>query len=385
MFRALAGAVGNDDTILTVHPEDAVGALEAIWRGGNAVALGSGTIITDLQRAVAAPTSNAAVNTAIAAGLPLWHHLMYAYLIECTGGIEVLREIVRRFYLEELVDSPTTELQRWMRATEELVFGPPAPFATFGGRSDLRGSYEIVRRNIYWRAFGLDLPHPVTGPHAQAAWKSNVANTLFRERWSELLRQVWTALENRRNSAGANPADDNYIALLCQSLDDMLGARRQGGLLAREEFAAVATLDWLHLTVRGPNQVIAALDCAANTPEDRLQRLASKVGMKASRVSRELFDLADRVSNLLWSIEAGTFNTGTAARAFFDPTIVPTPPVQADINLIIDLWQSATGDPVKTRQVTITGTPAPGQPLRIPGSQPLAPVATAPSTNGVRR
>ena len=74
-------------------------------------------------------------------------------------------------------------------------------------------------------------------------------NTSFREKWSELLRQVWLGYENRNNAVGANATDDAYLQLLCESLQDMMNMRRRGGFLAREEFASVALLSWFELTL----------------------------------------------------------------------------------------------------------------------------------------
>ena len=78
---------------------------------------------------------------------------------------------------------------------------------------------------------------------------STIANTDFRAKWTELLRQVWLGLKNNSNASGANPTDPAYVALLCKALQDMMNNRRKNGQLAREEFAYVTTLNWFDLTL----------------------------------------------------------------------------------------------------------------------------------------
>jgi hypothetical protein len=106
--------------------------------------------------------------------------------------------------------------------------------------------------------------------------------------------------------------------------------------------------------------------------------------------SRELFELAEPMSALLWAIELGRFNTGPDAAALFLPNVVNGPPTKlnTEVNRIIDLWQSATGTRIKTPAGSPAGVPVArtqGQPLRAP-SPAAAPVpaATATSPNGSR-
>jgi hypothetical protein len=77
------------------------------------------------------------------------------------------------------------------------------------------------------------------------------------------------------------------------------------------------------------------------------------------------------MSALLRAIEAGLFDLGTDAETLYLP-ITGNEAVVEDMNRIIDLWQSATGDRVKDRP---TGQAA--QPLRLPTPAPASAV-TAP-------
>ncbi len=315
-----------------------------------------------------------------------WEHLIYAYLIESTGVMDILGEVVRRFALGETLESPTDpDATAWLRATEELFYREPPLFSAVALTSRLRPESCVERRRAYWRLFALDLPHPppcVGGaPVTGEPWKqlTGPVNGRFREIWVELLRQVWLGITNARNNIGANPTDVGYVAYLCRSLADMAEVRRRGGMLAREEFAYVATMAWFHLTVETDTAIVRALraETEGGHPADRLRRIGERVGMAPSPASRELFELADRMAVRLRLIDRRVFDTAPAAQLLFDTT-VPANPIPAAMNDIIDRWQSATGDPIKQLAVTMNtgsvGSMRPGaataQPVRLPEPSP---------------
>jgi hypothetical protein len=335
----------------------------------------------------------------------LWDHLIYAYLIESTGVYEIIARILGRIVRGETLGRLQPATLQWVRATEELLFRDPPLFSIGGIESRARPDIRIQRRNAHWRMFGLDLPHPLPASAAagetQAPWKldiGNGANTAFVSRWNELLTQVWTGYENKTNESGANPTDAQYVGLLCEAIDDMLGNRRQGGLLAREEFSHVAAMSWCHLTVEEDTPLVQDLQATATSPAERLAKLGERVGMAPAPRSRELFELADPMSSLLWAIELGFFNQTGSPEALYLPTVPNGPPTKLnlEVNRIIDLWQSATGTRIKTPTATAAAAPAgapatrlPAQPLRVPspGTAPgPAPVGAAAgrSTNGSR-
>jgi hypothetical protein len=100
--------------------------------------------------------------------------------------------------------------------------------------------------------------------------------------------------------------------------------------------------------------------------------------MKPATRARELFELSELLSGLLRSIEVGLFNNGTGARTLYADLGAANQALRTDMNRIIDLWQSATGERVKDRPVATTTGTLSAQPLRIP--KPAEPV----STNGAR-
>jgi hypothetical protein len=310
-----------------------------------------------------------------------WEHMIYAYLVECTGVVEILGEIVRRFAMGETLDPPTVQTLAWARATEDLFFRDPPAFHISGAVSSLRPDSRVNRRNAYWRMFGMDLPHPVAGQSDAQAWKRDAgaggANTRFLETWHELLRQVWLGIEHDRNAVGANPTDPNYVGYLCQTLAEMLRQRRRGGMLARDEFAYVCMLSWFHLTVEYDTPVVVDLKAtagAAGNPADRLAALGARVGITPPRGTRELFELAEILSVVLWCIERDEFTNSKDAPLLYSSFNGTNTVIPAVMMRIVDLWQSATGVRVKDLAVTVRGGAAPGpapQPTRLP-SAPLA-------------
>ena len=433
MFRALAQAISNSTTptvaeanaVLGVYPLQLSRWLEEAWRKGGIVGNldGDWTKIlgTAVTQAIDTPlgdvsrlqTPDVMLDTLLS-GVdpkpgqvlqppplhrvpvsmppPVWDHLFYAYLVEATGIFEILGDVVRRYVVGETLAVPSPETVAWVRATEDLFFRDPPLFSTGGAlMSNLRPSAAVNRRNAYWRMFGMDLPHPVGRGIQGQPWKVDIgpnSNARFLELWNELLRQVWLGYENDTNTSGPKSTDSSYVGYLCQTLSELLKLRRQGGMLAREEFSFVTMMSWFHLTVEYDTSVIVDLKATAGgrgNPADRLAAIGARVGIAPSRQSRELFELADLVSPVLWSIELGLFNDSDKAELLYthDPLKITKPVIAQNMNRIIDLWQSGTGVRVKDLAVTTRGPSQerrPAQPTRLLPGPLVAPMKTA--TNG---
>ena len=416
MFLSLAklfeDAGGTREQALLVHPIQLSRWLDEAWAGAalvpelpigtasiNAPFLGDAGIIgaldlPQLPSALLAPSGidppdaggfSGQVEPSTAGGVGLlWHHLIYAYLIESTGAFEVFAEVVRRLVAGETLGTLSLEGASWVRATEELFFRDPPLFSIAGIVSEARPLSRVTRRNAYWRMFGFDLPHPLPstlpGGERQRDWKAQVGlgvNADFRAKWAELLRQVWHGLENFSNTSGSNPTDASYIAFLCESLKDMQNNRRRGGLLAREEFVHVTVLSWFHLTLQTDSPIVRDLKAEATSPADRLALIAQRVGLTPAARSRELFELAEKMSSVLRSIELGLFDDPTAAATLFNATTT----LGNEMRDLINLWQSATGERVKDRPHG-TVTPPDAQPLRLPSPAPAISPAMSPAMAG---
>jgi hypothetical protein len=207
------------------------------------------------------------------------------------------------------------------------------------------------------------LPPEVAALEGDQPWKRDVgvANTRFHEVFVQLLQQVWLGIENFTNTSGANPTDPAYIAQLCQILRDMLDMRRRNGLLAREEFVHVTTMSWFHLTIESDTPLVRDLKAEGTDPADRLTKIGRRVGVTPPPHAREYFDLAEPVSTLLRFIELGAFDTPAGAEVLF----APGTSIRTDMNNVIDLWQSATGDPIK-QVVRVAHPPVAAQPRALP-------------------
>lgn len=442
MFRKLASLLTGKtilteaDAVFTFHPEQLSRWLDEVWADAGInnwtsaihtslptsapIPLGDAEAVNmtklpdllraDLQSGLNTPTPPAIPppppfplplgynTTAVALGTGsslVWDHMFYAYLVESTGIVEIMAEVVRRYVTGESLATPTIATTAWVRGTEDLFFRDPPLFRVGSLISQLRPDARINRRNAYWRMFGLDLPHPTPGVNGQP-WKQSAgsaSNTRFLELWNELLRQVWLGIEHETNGSGPKPTDNSYISFLCQTIGEMLRLRRRGGMLSRDEFGYVCMMNWFHLTVEVDSALVLNLSAGAGAgvgkgnPADRLTAIGRVVGVEPSRQARELFELADLVSPLLWAIELGIFDDPAVAELLFKlHNIAPpsTNEVAKTMNRIIDLWQSATGEPVKDLAVTQRRVQTPlrsAQPTRLlaRGTVPKAP---APSTNG---
>jgi hypothetical protein len=284
-----------------------------------------------------------------------WEHLIYAYVIESTGALEILSEVVRRYAVGETLETPSFATQGWLRSTEELFFREPPLFHIVGLTSRLRPDMSVQRRNAYWRLLGMDLPHAPTGVSGQP-WKQDIgiANLRFHELWLDLLRGVWTGYENATNFSGANPTDPNYIYEICRYLRDMLQMRRLGGNLARDEFVHVSTMSWFHLTLLSDTPVVVDLRSQGTDAADRLAKLGERVGISPAPHARELFEMADLVSDFVRFVELGYFTPATVPALYQSAS-----PLRTDVIRVIDLWEMATGDSIKADAIRLSGQTQP--------------------------
>ena len=160
------------------------------------------------------------------------------------------------------------------------------------------------------------------------------------------------ALSNVGNETGPNLTDEAAIADLATRLHDMLITRRQAGNLSREEFYAVSTMSWFHLTLEYNSPIVRALRAEGSSPDERLLKIAERVKARVHGRARSFFELADPMSSVLIEIEKGTLNTPDAARAFFDKSLDNKLP--DDMKTIITDWSNVTGHDMKTRKTQVT-------------------------------
>jgi hypothetical protein len=392
MFRTFARFLPNGARdLVQFHPSDLTAILELAWdrranrpdkklgdpfRRSDFIGFGStwfgskllsGSAPTPLALPPDQPDLNpiiVGINTAGTGCGFLWDHLIYAYMIENTRIYEIFRRVLREFLHGEKLGVPgtlpgtspiveTAESQRWLRTTEELFYRDPPSFFISTITSHVRPDIQATRRNAYQRRFGMDLNHGTEDNKPYSYAKADAANNGFASTFEEFLREVWVGMENVKNTSGANPTDDAKIADLAERLYDMLRTRREAGNLSREEFDSVAMMDWLRLTVDTDNidlPIIQDLRAQATSPEERLFKIAERVGLPAHGLSKNYFDIADSISRILIEIETGAFNTRAAAPALYTSTGGGDP--EEAMRTIIRHWSIITGREMKARRVT---------------------------------
>ncbi|MFZ0089447.1 MAG: hypothetical protein WAL63_08075 [Solirubrobacteraceae bacterium] len=293
-------------------------------------------------------------------------HLIYAYVVENTRAFEIFRRVLEECTHGERLDVPSPAGQWWLRTTEALFYSEPHPGGIAAVTSTIRPDVRAMRRNAYYRLFGIDLNHGYDDGRPYPYLKPDAANREFTPLFEEFLREVWKGIENFTNTSGANPTDDAAIAELGASLADILTVRCRNGALAREGFAAVAAMSWMHLTLMSDTPIIVDLKANATSPEERLRKLGEYVGLPPHAKSEQLFAMADAISNIMTAIQA---------RQFANPADVPvlysgatTNPIRADMMTIVAQWSIATGRDMKAGRVMAADHAAPRRQLPLSGS-----------------
>lgn len=376
MFRQFAALVPTPDLLFDAHPFELAWLLEETWRqrfnlapapGIPGKSLGdpdrrSNLDATPLYTDEWPPISAALrpILISVSGGDPVarqfrWDHLIYAYMVENTRIYEIFRRVMHEFAHGEKLGAPTEETQKWLRNTEELFFKDGAPFFIASVNSHIRSDLRANRRNPYQRMFAMELNHGADDAKPYPYIKADAANTEFVATFEEFLREVWIGMIYVTASASSNPTDPAKIASLASKLKNMFLSRRQSGNLAREEFSAVAAMAWFHLALEYKNNneqspIVKSLRAEANGTEQRLFKVAERVGLPAHGLSKHFFDIADAISRILIQIEFGDYDTPDAVPALFTPAPGGNTPETA-MRTIITHWTAITGRDVKARKV----------------------------------
>jgi hypothetical protein len=290
-----------------------------------------------------------------APGAPAWDHLGYSYVLENTRAVQIFRRVVREYRSGEGLGIPTVETQRWLDVTETLLFGAANPLTPWLSTSSVRPDPEAVRRNAYWRLFGLDLAFGGDDNRAPTYDKATAANTGFVKLFEELLFELWQAMTNIRNTSGVNASDDDRIFRIAEELGFVLQSRRQAQLLAREELAAATVLGWIDLTLSTDTPVVIDLRANATSQADRLRLIGERVGISAHSRSAALFSMAAELSLFLRVIEAKLVTAPDLAWVLYLeqlPSGAPPgspAPIGRESRRVITEWAAATGRDLKAR------------------------------------
>jgi hypothetical protein len=377
MFRRLAASINTDPSlsgpiVFDLHPMQLARYLEEAWinREPNATVLP-----TPDRLEVPSSLRTQEATSFIVPALPpnvVWDHLIYAYMVENTRAYEIFRRVLEEFLYGERLGTPSNETHHWLRTTEQLFYSADAPLRTYALTSWVRPDPRAIRRNAYFRMFGMDLNHGTDDNRPYPYPRAAAANSEFVPTWEDFLREVWRGIENFGNSSGAKPTDDATIARLARTLNDMLRLRRLNGNLSRDELLHVSTQSWLHLTISLDSPIIVDLEAQGNAPEERLLKVGERVGLPAHSRSGSYLRLADTMSFILRAVEVRQFNDVAGAQTLYDKTALP-PDIFNAMNAIIRDWSIATGRDMKAHRVSVT-TP-PSTPIRPP-ARPIVPASS---------
>jgi hypothetical protein len=392
MFAKLANSLnqpgpllqGDAETILALDAPTISYLMESAWASGGPGLLNGPATSPNVRPRVFISTLTPAPVGVVLPGhgaLPVWstvfHHLIYAYMVENTRIYEIFGRVLWEYTHGERLGIPQNDATyQWLRTTEELFYKDASPFQPFNLVSRLRPDIAASRRNAYYRMFGMDLNHGRDGAPSYPYTKPPAANREFVSTFEEFLREVWRAIENARNLLAGNPTDFQAILDLALRLQNMLNARRGGGParpnLARDEFLAVSLADWLALTVGFDTPVVRDLTATGPSPEERLRLIGERVGVPAHGRSHSYFLIAPLISTLLIEIERGDYDNLPRVR-----TLAAAGPVSDAIANIIHHWALISGRDLKAPRATLSPpTPIARQPSAIPMAS-SAPAATA--------
>lgn len=344
-------------TVLLADPFDLMLHMEQVWQ----VFSPNVTVPPSVGTARQSLWQTGAFSQYAPADSPAWDHLGYSYVLENSRAVQILRRVVREYRSGEGLGIPSVATQRWLDATEVLLFGAANPIASWLSTSTIRTDPEAVRRNAYWRFFGLDLAFGTDDNRPPIYDKANAANTGFLKLFEELLFELWQAITNVRNTSGVNASDDDRIFRIAEQLQFVLRSRRQFHLLAREELAAAAALSWVELTLSANTPVVIDLRAQATSPSDRLRMIGERVGLAPHSKSAALFSMAADLSIFLRVVESGIVNDPTLAWVFYlerQPPNLPPPvppnlphplPIGDHTRRLITEWAAATGKDLKVR------------------------------------
>jgi transcriptional regulator with XRE-family HTH domain len=350
MFREQPINLTRADILLRSHPVQIANLLEQVWNGRFRAPAELGTP-ENRSNIEGFPGNLVPPPRLDLIGSVGWEHLIYAYMIENTRIFEIFRRVLHEFVHGEKLGTPEDgAAAAWLRTTEELFYNDVAPYRITNITSQIRSDLRATRRNAYQRMFGMDLNHGADDGKPYTYVKAEAANTEFVATLEELLREVWIGMTLVSASSSPNSTDNAKIHELVRKLFNMLRSRRLNGNLSREEFAAVSAMSWFHLTVEFNSPIVRSLNAQATGTEQRLFKIAERVGLPAHGLSKSFFDVADPLSRILIQIESGAYEAVGSVTALFQPNTS----TEADMRTIITHWTAITGRDVKARKVAST-------------------------------
>ncbi len=295
------------------------------------------------------------------------YHLIYAYLIENTKILDIFAKVLEIYFNSEDFGTTDNELAfNWLTNSEALFYKNDT-LGTSTISSFIRSNPNSIRRNAYWRMFGMDLSFSQSSSESSLYFKSKQANSEFVVIFEKYLSEFWQAYANANNSSGVNSSDYSVLEDLALQLKELLAARRgsttlpfRASTLSKEEYYSVLITSWFLFAISYDSPIVKFLKCQSTTAGERLLKIGSKVGIPCHQKSQTLFEMASAASNILRKIEnGGLLDNITDIRDIVRAQIISTTDVKTnvltDLLTLINNWEKATGHRIKNVDNRVSG------------------------------
>jgi hypothetical protein len=298
------------------------------------------------------------------------YHLIYAYLIENTRIIQIFERLIERYFEDEDfgIAENFPQAFQWMLNTERLFFKSDTSPQNI--RSLIRSSAQVIRRNAYYRMFGVTLAFGDINSVEVPFQKAKASNQQFVVMLERFLAEIWQGFINARNTSGLNTTDVNNIVELATQLQEILEARRgkhanaySNRNLSLEEFYSVILTTWFGFIISdNSSPIVQFMNCESSTMGERLLKIGNKVGIPAHTKSQALFEMAGPLANILVAVETSSLLNDSAfvkdMLSSLDPAKSPS---QASDFMngfltVINNWEKATNHRVKNPEASLSGT-----------------------------
>jgi len=298
------------------------------------------------------------------------YHLIYAYLLENTRIIQIFERMIERYFEDEDfgIAENFPQAFQWMLNTERLFFKSDTSPQNI--RSLIRSSAQAIRRNAYYRMFGVTLAFGDINSVDVPFYKAKASNQQFVVLLERFLAEIWQGFINARNTSGLNTTDVNNIVELATQLQEILEARRgkhantySNRNLSLEEFYSVILTTWFAFIISdNSSPIVQFMNCESSTIGERLLKIGNKVGIPAHTKSQALFEMAGPLANILVAVETSSLlNDSTFVKdmlSSLDPAKAPS--LASDFMngflTVINNWEKATNHRLKNPEASLTGT-----------------------------
>jgi hypothetical protein len=234
---------------------------------------------------------------------PAWEHLGYSFALESSRMVQIFDRVVHEYTIGERLGIPGHATQRWLDTMQALLH-PGRGAGAWPNDTMSRRATESVRRNAYWRLFGMELSFGTDRNEVFDYEKAEASNTNFVPQFEAMLRAIRRATARTgRPQLGSQRLHASVLTCVSE-LRNVLIERRQSNFLAREELAAATVMGWLELSLRVDSPVVKDLRVEADSAATRLALIGDRIGLPAHQKSEALFALAPDFSLLLRAIES---------------------------------------------------------------------------------